>query len=548
VSELAGAQRQQDVRELRELRAPVLREAGVVVLLVVGLGVLGVRLDLPEAIVAWSRAHPGFPLDHVVFLLAASHLLMMVFGARRAVELKDEFTRRRVAERELLHRAQHDDLTGLLNRTAFAEQVEAASGEGDRRLAVVLLDLDRFKEINDTLGHHVGDVLLRSVADRLRSELRDDGVLARLGGDEFAVLLPGCGAADARRVAGRLLQAARRPFDVDGLILEVDGSFGVALGPDHGRSAADLLQHADVAMYAAKVDRLGVAVYSPALDEHEPERLMLYGELRRAIRDGELRLHYQPKVALRTGRVLGVEALVRWQHPRRGWLLPGMFIDVAEQTGLVRPLTEVVLRQALADCRRWRDEGLELNVAVNLSARTLLDAALPDLVGHLLREHGLSATCLELEVTESAAMQDPVRALEVLHRLRSLGLRLSVDDYGTGHASLAYLSRLPVDTLKIDRSFVSTMEIDASDHAIVRSTIDLAHNLGLRVVAEGVETAGALQQLAALGCDDAQGYWLARPGPAEEVPSLLAQIEHRLGGAPPASPRPVSEATARSSA
>ncbi|CCG01874.1 putative Diguanylate kinase [Blastococcus saxobsidens DD2] len=280
---------------------------------------------------------------------------------------------------------------------------------------MVLLDPDRFKEVNDTLGHHVGDTLLRSVAQRLTDELREGTVLARQGGDEFVPVLRDCSGEEAVQVAGRTLDAIRSPCQVEGLTLEVDGSCGVAV---HGTSATDLLRHADVAMYAAKADHLGVAVYVPSMDADAAAQLSLSGDLRRAIRDGELVVHYQPRVRLDDGRVVGVEALVRWQHPERGLIPPDQFIPLAEQTGLVRPLTEAVLDQALTDCRRWRDDGLDLVVAVNLSARSLLDPCLADQIAGLLRRHGLPASCLELEITESAAMKDPGRALEVLQELR----------------------------------------------------------------------------------------------------------------------------------
>ncbi|MCZ2857956.1 putative bifunctional diguanylate cyclase/phosphodiesterase [Blastococcus sp. VKM Ac-2987] len=377
---------------IRALRTRVLREALVVALVTVLFAAASVRWDLPRLL--------GGPADDVVLVLAFSHLLMMVFGKRRSDELKAEAVSRRAAEQELRHRARHDSLTGLLNRSALVEEVEAAVAgalAGGPAPAVVLVDLDRFKEVNDTLGHDVGDMLLRSVARRLAGELRGDTVLARLGGDEFALLLPGCDADGAARAAERALRAIRRPFPLDGLILEVDGSCGVAVdGP-----AADLLRHADVAMYAAKADRLGVAVYRPSIDAGAPGRLNLFGELRRAIRDGELLVHYQPRVAVAGGRVLGVEALVRWQHPERGLVPPSEFVPLAEQTGLIRPLTEAVLDQALAACRQWRDAGLELTVGVNLSARSLLDAGLADQVAEQLRRHGLPPACLELEITET---------------------------------------------------------------------------------------------------------------------------------------------------
>ncbi|WP_346621944.1 EAL domain-containing protein [Blastococcus montanus] len=513
--------RTQGVDGIATLRTRVLREAAVVLLLTVAFAVAGVAWDWPQLL--------SGPADDVVLVLAFSHLLMMVFGKRRSDELKAEVASRRQIEDELRHRGRHDPLTGLLNRAALADDLEAAVADslaGGPAVAVLLMDLDRFKEVNDALGHHVGDALLRSVADRLAAQLREETVLARLGGDEFVVLLRGCGAGEAVQVAERALEAIRRPFPVDGLTLEVDGSCGIAV---HGGSAADLLRHADVAMYAAKADHLGTAVYRPSLDADAPGQLSMFGDLRRAIREGELVVHYQPRVALADGRVRGVEALVRWQHPERGLVPPSEFIPLAEQTGLVRPLTEAVLGQALADCRRWRADGLPLTVAVNLSARSLLDIGLADRVAESLREHGVPASCLELEITESAAMKDPARALQVLHRLRELGVELSVDDYGTGQASLAYLTRLPVGTLKVDRSFVQTMELDASDRTIVRSTIDLAHSLGLRVVAEGVETRATWDDLARLGCDDAQGFWLARPLPAAaDLPGCVAELQRRL--------------------
>ena len=517
-------------RGLGELRRRVLREATLALVLIGAIAATAVTADAFELLAAWTRATERAELDELLVVLAASHLVMMVFGGRRARDLKREFVERRAAEQQLLHRSRHDALTGLLNRGALLEEIDTALGAGGGpRCAVLLLDLDRFKEVNDTLGHHVGDDLLRCVAARFAAELGGVGHLARLGGDEFAVLLPGVrdGAA-AQAVAERLLDAARRSFPLDGVTLEIDASIGLVVAPAHGRSSADLLRRADIAMYAAKAEHAGVAAYSSGLDEADPARLALYGDLRRAIASGELVLHYQPKASVRSGRVSGVEALVRWQHSTRGLLAPADFLDIAEQTGLIRPLTACVLDRALADTRRWQDAGLVLAVAVNLSARSLLDAELPDQVADLLDRHGLPPAALELEITEGAAMSDPGRALAVLHRLRDLGVGLSVDDYGTGHASLAYLSRLPVTALKIDRSFVARMDDEADSRTIVRSTIDLARNLGLQVVAEGVETAAAWRHLAALGCDQAQGYWLARPTPPEQVSAVIDELLDRL--------------------
>ncbi|WP_198598153.1 putative bifunctional diguanylate cyclase/phosphodiesterase [Blastococcus atacamensis] len=502
---------------LAPLRRRVVREALAVVVLTALFGVAAVVWDLPDRL--------GGPAAHVVLLLAFSHLLMMVFGKRRSDDLKAEFLSRSVAEQVLLHRARHDDLTGLLNRSALVEALDRATEAWP--VAVLVLDLDRFKDVNDTLGHAVGDALLVEVAARLRSDLPADAVLGRLDGDQFAVLLPGRDQADAERAAEHALSAVSRPITVEGVVLELEGSCGVAI---RGGAAAELLRHADVAMHAAKDVHAGVAVYRTAMDADGPAQLILVADLRRAIRDGELVVHYQPRVGLSGGRVLGVEALVRWQHPDRGLVPPSEFVPLAEQTGLIGPLTDLVLRDALAACRRWRDEGLGLTVAVNLSVRELFDTGLADRIATLLHDHDLPASRLELEITESVAMRDPGRALEVLTRLRDVGIALSVDDYGTGHASLAYLTRLPVSTLKIDRSFVQTMELDPSDRTIVRSTIELAHGLGLRVVAEGVETRAVWEELRRLGCDDAQGYWLARPQPLGDVGPCVTALEERLAG------------------
>ncbi len=428
--------------------------------------------------------------------------------------------------------AQHDALTGLPNRTLFVKRARDVIVSAERTgsaAAVLLADLDRFREVNDTLGHHIGDRLIAAVGARLRDQLREMDTVARLGGDEFAVLLPRLsGVDDALVVADRLISSLRSPFFVDGIVLEVDVSVGVALFPDHGPDVARLLQCADVAMYAAKSEHLGVAVYDADLDVNTPSRLALYGELRRAIEEDQLTLHYQPKVELVSGRITGVEALVRWDHPERGLLQPDEFITVAEQTGLIRPMTMRLLATALRDCRQWRSAGHQLTVAVNLSVRNLLDEELTTEIAELLSSLRLPPSALELEITETTAMVDPARAMLVLNQLQRLGVGLALDDYGTGHSSLAYLDELPVDTLKIDQSFVHAMDGSAHDTTIVRSTIDLARNLGLRVVAEGVDTEVALRQLAELGCDAAQGFWLAGPVPAADVLDVVDRLGRRL--------------------
>jgi diguanylate cyclase (GGDEF)-like protein len=424
------------------------------------------------------------------------------------------------ASRRLRHLALHDALTGLPNRTLFHERVERAikGSRPERSVAVLLVDLDRFKEVNDTLGHDHGDELLKVVAERLSGALRQGDTLARLGGDEFAVVLtdlPHRGA--AAETAGRLHDALRRPFGLHGIAVELDASVGVALSPEHGTDVTTLIQRADVAMYDAKRTQGRVETYSTERDPYSPARLSLLGELRRAIEGDELVLHYQPKVSLAGDRVTGVEALVRWQHPEHGLLQPDQFVPLAERTGTIAHLTRWVLDAALRQCAEWRLEYPDLTVAVNLAAANVLDVGLPAMVTELLDEHGLPGSALECEVSEHTVMSDPQRVTEVLAALRALGVRLSLDDFGTGQASLAYLKQLPLDEVKIDRAFVTGMADDDGDAMIVRSTIDLARNLGLEVVAEGVESESVLEALVDLRCSSAQGFYLSRPLPSAEL-------------------------------
>jgi diguanylate cyclase (GGDEF)-like protein len=423
------------------------------------------------------------------------------------------------------HQSIHDALTGLPNRVLFRDRVEQAiqaarrTGEG---CSVMLMDLDHFKEINDTLGHHQGDRLLQEVAARLRSTLRASDTVARLGGDEFGVLLHGV--ADPARAAGvaeTLLERLHEPFAVDATTLQVGGSMGVACHPAHGDDVETLIQRADIAMYAAKESSAGHAVFDASQDHHSPRRLALAAELRGAIERSQLVLAYQPKAELQSGRIVGVEALARWEHPRLGTLNPSEFVPIAEQTGLIIALTASVLDAALERLAAWRALGHDVSVAVNLSARSFLDSGLADEIPALLAARGVPPERLELEITESMLMHDPVRARATLERLAAIGVRLSVDDFGTGYSSLAHLKRLPVDTLKIDKSFVLDMAENGADEAIVRSMIELAHNLGMRVVAEGVESAATWMRLAALGCDLAQGFHLSRPLPADGLLALL---------------------------
>ena len=424
---------------------------------------------------------------------------------------------------EIQRRAHYDELTGLPNRTLFRAQVDAALAAGDMGAVVLLLDVDHFKEVNDALGHELGDELLQGIGERLAG-LCEDEIAARLGGDEFAVLLPHASAELAEAFAARIHEALEQPFELGGFSLEVAASVGIAVFGEHGEDADALLQHADVAMYLAKGAHAGTAVYSAEQDTNDAERLALAGELRRAIEQEELVVHYQPKADLQTGRIVGVEALVRWIHPERGFIPPDAFIGIAERTGLIKPLSRYVLRTAIDQCAAWAAEGLDLHVAVNLTIPDLLDLELPDRIAAMLADAGVPADRLELEVTESTILADPFRVRHVLDRLNELGVGFAIDDFGTGYSSLAYLKQLPVQTIKIDRSFVMDMLESESDAAIVRSTIDLARNLGLRVVAEGVETEAMWDALREQGCTLAQGYLISKPVSAAELAPLLVPV------------------------
>ncbi|MCU1605002.1 MAG: diguanylate cyclase/phosphodiesterase & domain with sensor(s) [Modestobacter sp.] len=427
----------------------------------------------------------------------------------------------------LRHEAMYDSLTGLPNRACFQRGLDAALDEVQAGLAcgaaVMILDLDEFKEVNDSLGHQQGDLLLVEVGRRLTTAVGRAGTVVRLGGDEFAVLLPDT--ADekwALRVAGRALQALEQPVVLDGLEIEVSGSIGVALAPAHGNDAVALLKRADAAMHDAKSSARRLRLYEPDLDTTSPRRLTLVSELRAALHNDGIQVHVQPQARLGSGAVVGVEALVRWQHPDLGWVPPDEFIPVAERSGLIGPLTSQVLDASLAACAQWRAAGHDLGIAVNLSTRSLQDAALVEEVARLLRRHGVPAALLTLEVTEGSVMADPTRAVVLLHQLRDLGVRLSVDDFGTGYSSLSYLKRLPVHEVKIDRSFVTGLREHGEDVAIVRAIVDLGRHLGLEVVAEGVEDQATWDLLGSMGCDLVQGWHLARPMPTGELLPWLA--------------------------
>ena len=457
-------------------------------------------------------------------------LILDITERKEAEQARDRAESALKDQAELNRRqALHDSLTGLPNRTLFQDRMDHAELRAARdgiEFALLLLDLDRFKEINDTLGHEAGDRLLCEVSNRLQRAVRRSDSVARLGGDEFACVLEGSSASAAVEVAKRIRRAVYRPFVLDGLSLQVEATIGIATYPAHGEDTDSLLRSADHAMYRAKETGAGLTVFTPSEDMRLPERLMLVSELRRAIDEGELCLYYQPKVALDGGHVVGVEALVRWAHPERGIVPPDEFIPIAQETGLIGPLTRYVITEALRQCRMWSRNGRELPVAVNVSMRNLVDAGFPEEVKKLLRKWKVDPGLLELEITETAIVADLARSKPVIEELSSLGVRISVDDFGTGYFSLVHLKRLPIDALKIDRSFVSNLTTSEEDAAIVRSTIDLGRHLGLVVVAEGVETQEAMATLSQLGCTEAQGYYFSRPVPPDE---LIAWIDGLAG-------------------
>ena len=456
-----------------------------------------------------------------------------------ALEQRDEigrlakaFDRMRtgIADREerIRHQATHDALTGLPNRLAFVEglirAIVRSRGSGEL-VAIIVMDVDRYKEINDTLGHSFGDDLLKEIGTRLSATLAEEHTVARLGGDEFAVLVMASDGAATEAVANRIKSALDAPFALAGVSIEVSASMGIALSPLHGDDAETLMKRADVAMYAAKESRTHVAMYAPGRDEHSLRRLAMLSELRNAIARDELALHYQPKVGVSDGNTAHAEALVRWHHPVHGVVRPDEFIPLAEQSGNIGIITRWVLRRAIADCGTWNASGLDITVAVNLSALDLFDVKLPVYIDELLREARLSPSKLVLEITESAVMRDPENATKVLDDLKRRGVSLAIDDYGTGYSSLAHLKRLPVDELKIDKSFVVNLrEASSQDILIVRSTIELGHNMGLKVIAEGVEDAETMQILRDLGCDMAQGYYVSRPLPKGEFQDWFARF------------------------
>jgi diguanylate cyclase (GGDEF)-like protein/PAS domain S-box-containing protein len=437
-----------------------------------------------------------------------------------------DISERRAQQQRLEHQATHDSLTGLPNRAALMQQLEAAltaDGAG-RPIALLMLDLCRFKEVNDTLGHDVGDRVLREVAQRFQQAIGAHGFIARIGGDEFTALIDGQESRVAiAAIAQRLTDGLRKPIDVAGISIEVGLSIGVACGPRDTADPQTLLKYADVAMYVAKRRGTPFECYDAASDENTVRRLALGAELRTAIQDGALELHYQPQVNFRTGRVESVEALLRWPHPTLGQVSPAEFVAIAEATDMIRPLTEWTLAQALTDSRDWRRRGLDVRVAANLSARLLQDTAFPERLRMLLASAGGDATSLELEITESAMMLDPARALRIIQEIARLGVLIAIDDYGSGYSSLGYLRDLPVHALKLDKSFVQSMRTSADDRIIVESTVQMAHALKMQVVAEGVESDWDARFLATTGYDYGQGYHYSRALPAAQCAEWIEQ-------------------------
>ncbi|HYM62703.1 MAG TPA: EAL domain-containing protein [Thermoanaerobaculia bacterium] len=427
----------------------------------------------------------------------------------------------------LRHQAMHDTLTDLPNRAMLFDRLDRSLEDAKRTqtvLALLLMDLDRFKDVNDTFGHHFGDVLLRQVAFRLGNAVRPEDTVARLGGDEFAIVIPDAvGESHVAAAARRVLNTLEQPFLVEGQVLEVGASIGIALYPSHGGDARTLLRRADVAMYAAKQASSGYSFHQGELEPRSPDQLSLVVEMRHAIERNEFVLFYQPKLHLRSGLVTRVEVLLRWEHRTRGLLAPAEFVPLAERTNLIKPISDWLLDRALQQCHEWQERGAPVHVAVNLSAKSLQDQLLPSKILRLLEKWDVDPRFLKIEITESSIMADPAHALAILSLLQSIGIRLSIDDFGTGYSSLTHLRELPIDEIKIDQSFVKTMTTSEADAAIVRTVIDLAHNLGKQVCAEGVEDEATWMMLRDLGCDLAQGYWIAHPMSAPDLIHWLFQ-------------------------
>jgi diguanylate cyclase (GGDEF)-like protein len=480
-------------------------------------------------IVGWRQATYGYDIELQRVAFAVSIYLMTALLMSGAIRELLELRKQR--EYQLFH----DLLTGLPNRALLIERLQQQllrqprTGES---VALLVMDLTDFKAVNDSLGHAVGDDLLKQIGPRLAASLRAADTVARLGGDEFAVLLPGTDETGAARVAQKMLAALEQSFPLEGEALDIGASVGVAVAPAHATQAEQLLSRADVAMYAAKGSLAGLAVFSAEHERDGAGRLALMSDLRRAVDEGELVLYYQPQIDLRTGALASVEALVRWMHPKRGLVGPDEFIPLAERTGLIKRLTRTVLTEAIRQARAWELAGLRVPVAVNLSMRNIHDPQLPQTIAQLLQRWDARPELLRLEMTETVLAADPDRALQTMDSLRAMGVHIALDDFGIGYSSLAYLNRLPLDEIKIDRSFVIGMIDDEASATIVRATVELGHGLGYAVVAEGVENAETRQRLTALGCDAIQGFFVARPMPADQTAEWIGRANVAAAGRP----------------
>ncbi len=483
-------------------------------------------LGLEQIIAAQVNSPVLWVLDAFPFVFAfwgqyVSTMIAYQAGAM-VMDQTSELQAKTVAlEHQAQHGITHDPLTDLPNRVLLRDRIEravAVAQVDNTHLAILLMGLNHFKEVNNTLGHYSGDSLLKQVAARLQAVISEPNSVARIGGDEFAILLPKAASSDgATQVARRALAALEPLFDLKGLTINVDAGIGIALFPQHGGDVDTLLQHADIALYVAKRRNTGFVVYDTNLDQHNPQRLTLMGELRHGISHDQLLLHYQPKISGVTGQITEVEALVRWRHPYHGLMQPSDFIPLAERTGLIKPLTQWVLNQSLQQCRAWQRQGFDIGIVVNLSTQDLFDQELPDTVAGLLASHEVAPARLILEITENATLNEPARALEVLNRLAATGVRLALEDFGTGYSSLSYLSKMPISEIKIDKSFVFGMADNDTDARIVRATIDLAHALGIKVTAEGVEQETVFRKLCELGCDGLQGFYIGHPLDADQL-------------------------------
>lgn len=473
-----------------------------------------------------------------VSTMIASEASVLVMEQTHELRKQSELLQQKAA-----YDATHDVLTGLPNRVLFLDRLKQSIRSGKRDnlgISVLILDIDRFKEVNDTLGHHYGDVLLKQVGLRLTGAIRESDTLSRIGGDEFGIILPKLSKRrDAENVSRKIIRSLSSPFNLEKLSLEIQVSIGIASFPEHGRDADTLIQKADVAMYMSKQNNSDYIVYSPDIEKNNPRKLTLMGELRRAILENELTLHYQPKIKSSNSELHSVEALVRWNHPTHGLMPPNEFIPLAERTGLIDDLTIWVLRNSLEQCSAWKHAGFTTSMAVNLSSICLLNPDFPDILIGLLSSYNVPPQLLIMEITETSIITDPERALSILNRINQLGVRLSIDDFGTGYSSLAYLKKLPVSELKIDKSFVTDLNDNPSDYTIVNATIQLGHNLGLKVVAEGVENLEIFNQLKVMGCDYQQGFFISRPMPPDEF--LTAFQDNKIQNIVSSQPKKFSE-------